>query len=111
VDGRLPAESLFRIGPPGLEPVSDDTIRRLLDASERRAMAGYAEAVCEEMLQAPECTSLPPPSSCETHKAAFGDPQRAHAVSSAQSPEIRNPPSGGGCAEEFLSQLEPLMRI
>ena len=46
---RIPTEELFRIGPTGLEPVSDETITRLLDTYD-----GYAEAVREEMLKMPE---------------------------------------------------------
>jgi hypothetical protein len=42
---RLSDVDLFRIGPKGLEDISDDTLRFRL---------GYAEAVEEEMLQTPE---------------------------------------------------------
>jgi hypothetical protein len=53
---RLPTESLFRIGPTGLEPISDETLNGLLDASERQALQGYRQAVAEEMLQHPEAS-------------------------------------------------------
>ena len=51
---RIPTEQLFRPTANGLEAVSDDTIRRLLDASERRQLEGYRQAVADEMIQTPE---------------------------------------------------------
>ena len=50
---RIPTDELFRLGPNGLEPISDETIARKLDeiAALRQ---GYAAAVAEEMLQTPE---------------------------------------------------------
>jgi len=52
---RLSDAELFHIrGRDGLEPISDETLSRRLDAAERQAMQGYAEAVREELLQMPE---------------------------------------------------------
>lgn len=51
----LPPEDLFRIGPTGLEEISDATLNLRLDALERESLRrGYEAATAEEMLQLPE---------------------------------------------------------
>lgn len=58
---------------------------------------------------------LPPAATSESAVAALGDLHRVLldlGAGSAQPPEIRNPPSGGGCAEgSYLSQLEQLEAV
>lgn len=57
---RLSDVELFHVrGAEGLEPISDETLSRRLDAAERRALQGYAEAVSEEMLRCPEAVCTP----------------------------------------------------
>jgi hypothetical protein len=55
---RLSDSDLFRIGPQGLEEISDDTLRQRLDAEELRALRqsdpGYQAARADELLQQPE---------------------------------------------------------
>jgi len=56
---RLSHEELFRIGPNGLEEISDATLELRLTESERRTLTrqsdpGYIEAIAEELLQMPE---------------------------------------------------------
>jgi len=59
---------------------------------------------------------LPAATPRDTRDEAFGDQHRpAFGAGSAQLPVIRNPPSGGGCAEEFspfsMSQLGGLETV
>ena len=55
---RLLDEELFRIGPRGLEEISDRTLDMRIDAAEiaalRRSSPSYQLAVADEMLQTPE---------------------------------------------------------
>lgn len=76
-----------------------------------RPDAAYFHALIEFERDSP----LPPAATSENAVEALGDPRRVIlelGAGSAQSPEIRNPPSGGGCAEGFyLSQLAPLEAV
>lgn len=84
---------------------------------------GYFRALIEFERDLP--TRLPPSRPASAFDAGFGDRSRGsprRVAGAAQSPVIRNPPSGGDCAEEprdlppvpcgcFLSQLEPLETV